>query len=44
MHNVNYATRFILKQKQFMRNGFTEQQAFEETEKLFQERMRRKLD
>lgn len=43
-HYANYAVRFILKQKEFMKKGLSENAAFRETEKLFQDRMQRKID
>jgi len=40
----NYAVRFIVKQKSLMKKGLGEGAAFKETEKLFQDRMQRKID
>lgn len=41
---TNYAVRFILKQKELMKRGMNESAAFFETEKVFQDRMQRKID
>ncbi|EAS01672.1 hypothetical protein TTHERM_01207720 (macronuclear) [Tetrahymena thermophila SB210] len=41
---ANYVVRFILKQKEYMKRGMSANAAFIETEKIFQDRMQRKID